>query len=144
MLAVLRKLEYGEVKEEPQDASLATYAEKLEKREAKLDWSLSAHRLDRLIRGFNPWPVAETPWPGVANGPVRIWRAYPIPGVSGGRGGEILGMAESPEGQGIRVATGAGDLVILEVQPPGGKKMVAGAFARGYPCRPTLLLGDDE
>ena len=141
MAATLMKVERGEAREEPQDESSATYAEKLRKDEAALDWRLPSRRLDRMIRGLNPWPVAQTAWPGVANGPVRIWRAWPVPGASGGSVGEILGPAESPEGEGVRVATGEGDLVILELQPPGGKKMNAPAFARGYPCRPGLALG---
>ncbi len=142
MVATLRRLDRGEAEEKPQDESLVTYAEKLRKEEARLDWSLSARRLDRLIRGFNPWPVAETEWPGLPNGPVRIWRACPLAGAPAGTAGEILGMAESPEGEGIRVSTGAGDLVILELQPPGRRKMDAPSFARGYPCRPSLVLGD--
>ncbi|MYA97615.1 MAG: methionyl-tRNA formyltransferase [Nitrospinae bacterium] len=142
MVATLLALEKGEVVEEPQDESLVTYAEKLQKDEAKLDWRLPASGLDRLIRGLNPWPVAETSWPGITSGPVRIWRAWPVPEGSGGAAGEVLGPGESPEGAGIRVAAGEGELVILEIQPPGKKKMDGGAFARGYPCRPGLMLGE--
>lgn len=141
MVETLMRLERGETEEEAQDDSLATYAEKLRKEEAALDWRLPARRLDRLIRGLNPWPVAAADWPGVANGPVRIWRAWPMPGASGGAPGEILGISESPGGAGVRVAAGEGDLVILETQPPGKKRMAATAFARGYPCRPGLALG---
>ena len=142
MVVTLLKLENGEVTEETQDESLVTYAEKLQKEEAKLDWRLPASRLDRLIRGLNPWPVTQTAWPEITSGPVRIWRAWPNPGESGGAAGEILGQTESPEGEGIRVSTGKGDLVILEIQPPGKKKMDARAFASGYPCRPGLVLGE--
>ena len=142
MVATLLALEKGEATEEPQDESLVTYAEKLQKDEAKLDWRLPASRLDRLIRGLNPWPVAETTWPEIESGPVRIWRAWPVAEGSGGAPGEVLGLAESPGGEGIRVATGEGDLVILEIQPPGKKKMDGSAFARGYPCRPGLVLGE--
>ena len=73
---------------------------------------------------------------------MRIWRAWPVPGESGGAAGEVLGPGESPEGAGIRVAAGEGELVILEIQPPGRKKMDGGAFARGYPCKPGLVLGE--
>ena len=142
MVATLYALEKGEATEEPQDESLVTYAEKLQKEEAKLDWRLPASRLDRLIRGLNPWPVAETSWPGIMSGPVRVWRAWPVPEGSGSAAGEVLGLGESPEGEGIRVTAGEGDLVILEIQPPGKKKMDGGAFARGYPCRPGLVLGE--
>ncbi|MCE2453710.1 MAG: hypothetical protein J4F48_13045, partial [Nitrospinae bacterium] len=141
MVATLLALENGEVAEEPQDEAKVTYAEKLQKEEAKLDWRLPASRLDRQIRGLNPWPVAETSWPSMGN-PVRIWRAWPVAEGSGGAAGEVLGLAESPEGEGIRVAAGVGDLVILEIQPPGRKKMDGGAFARGYPCKPGLMLGE--
>ncbi len=142
MVATLLALENGEVAEEPQDEAKVTYAEKLQKEEAILDWRLPASRLDRLIRGLNPWPVAVTAWPDITSGPVRIWRAWPVAEGSGGAAGEVLGLAESPEGEGIRVATGEGDLVILEIQPPGRKKMDGGAFARGYPCKPGLMLGE--
>ena len=142
MVATLLALENGEATEVPQDESLVTYAEKLQKEEAKLDWRSPANNLDRLIRGLNPWPVAQTTWPEIENGPVRVWRAWPAPEGSGGAAGEVLGLAESPEGAGIRVATGEGDLVLLEIQPPGKKKMGAEAFARGYPCRPGLVLGE--
>ncbi len=142
MVATLLALENGEVAEEPQDEAKVTYAEKLQKEEAKLDWRLPASRLDRQIRGLNPWPVAVTAWPDIPSGPVRIWRAWPVPEGSGGAAGEVMGLAESPEGEGIRVATGEGNLVILEIQPPGRKKMDAGAFARGYPCKPGLMLGE--
>ena len=142
MVATLYALEKGGVAEEPQDESLVTYAEKLQKDEAKLDWRLAAVHLDRRIRGLNPWPVAQTSWPGITSGPVRIWRAWPVPGESGGAAGEVLGPGESPEGAGIRVAAGEGELVILEIQPPGRKKMDGGAFARGYPCKPGLVLGE--
>ncbi|MCY3822777.1 MAG: methionyl-tRNA formyltransferase [Nitrospinae bacterium] len=142
MVATLYSLEKGEATEEPQDESLVTYADKLQKEEARLDWRLPASRLDRLIRGLNPWPVAETSWPEITGGPVRIWRAWPVPEGSGVASGEVLGPCESPEGEGIRVAAGEGDLVILEIQPPGKKKMDGGAFARGYPCDPGLVLGE--
>lgn len=142
MVATLLALENGEATEVPQDESLVTYAEKLQKEEAKLDWRSPANNLDRLIRGLNPWPVAQTTWPEIENGPVRVWRAWPVSGGFGGAAGEVLGLAESPEGAGIRVATGEGDLVLLEIQPPGKKKMGAEAFARGYPCRPGLVLGE--
>lgn len=142
MVATLLALEKGEATEEPQDESRVIYAEKLLKEEARLDWRLPASRLDRLIRGLNPWPVAETSWPEIMGGPVRIWRAWPVPEGSGAAAGEVLGPGGSPEGEGIRVAAGEGDLVILEIQPPGKKKMDAGAFARGYPCRPGLVLGE--
>ena len=77
MVATLLKLDQGEVAEVSQDESLVTYAEKLQKDEARIDWGLSASHLDRLIRGLNPWPVAETRWPGIPNGSVANMASLP-------------------------------------------------------------------
>ena len=133
-----------EVTEEPQDESLVTYAEKLQKEEAKLDWRSArepARQVDQRIK-----PLAGG-GDHVAGHNERTRCGFGGPGRfrkrPGGAAGEILGLVESPEGEGIRVATGKGDLVILEIQPPGKKKMDAEAFARGYPCRPGLVIGED-
>ena len=139
----LLRLERGEAEEEAQAEEGATYAAKLAKEEAPLDWSLSAAGLDRRVRGLRPWPVAETAWPGLAEGAVRIWRAYPLPSESGveARPGEALGLAETPEGRGLRVRAGEGDLALLEVQPPGGRRMETEAFLRGRPLPAGARLG---
>lgn len=144
LVDTLQRLERGEVVETEQDPSLVTYAEKLTKEEARLDWTKSAAALDLLIRGLRPWPVAETLWPGVDEGPVRIWRAYPLD-VEQGRAakvGEVLGEAGSPEGRGLRVGTGEGDLLLLEVQPPGKRRMSAEEYLRGRPLPDGAVMGD--
>ena len=144
LVDTLQRLERGEVVEVEQDPSLVTYAEKLTKEEARLDWSKSAAALDLLIRGLRPWPVAEALWPGVDEGPVRIWRAYPLdaePGRSA-RVGELMGEVDSPEGRGLRVRTGEGDLILLEVQPPGKQRMSADEYIRGRPLSGGAVMGD--
>ncbi|MBI2132678.1 MAG: methionyl-tRNA formyltransferase [Candidatus Tectomicrobia bacterium] len=143
LVEALLRLERGEAEEEPQPEGGVTYAAKLAKEEAPLDWSLAAGELDRRVRGLRPWPVAETAWPGLAEGAVRIWKAYPLPpeGPPEALPGEALGLAGTPEGRGLRVRTGGGDLAILELQPPGGRRMEAEAFLRGRPLPAGARLG---
>ena len=142
----LHRLERDELTEEEQDEALVTHAEKLSKEEARLDWSMSGVELDRRVRGMRPWPVAETLWPGVGGGSVRIWRAFPLDSEAGREalGGEVLGEAETPEGRGLRVRCGSGDLALLEIQPPGRKRMEASAFLRGRPLPAGSSLGIRE
>jgi methionyl-tRNA formyltransferase len=144
LIETLDLLERGEVAETKQDLALVTYAEKLTKEEARMDWTMDSGELDRRVRGLRPWPAAETAWPGVNEGAVRIWRAIPLdaePGRSAAPG-EALGEAETPEGSGLRVRCGAGDLALLEVQPPGKKRMTAVDFLRGRSLPMGAVLGE--
>ena len=97
------------------------YARKLEKREARLDWSWPAVELARAVRAFDPWPVAETQWGEVV---LRIHRARALEAAAGAAPGTVLRAG----GDGIDVATGAGVLRLLALQAPGGKVLEAGQF----------------
>lgn len=122
---VLPTLESGALQAEPQDENLVTYAEKLTKPEANIDWSLSAQQIDRNIRGLNPWPVAQT----LFNGEVlRIWQAEAITSAAKAEPGSIINANKT-----LDVATGEGLLRLLEVQLPGGKRMPAQAFLNAHP-----------
>jgi methionyl-tRNA formyltransferase len=129
---VLRQVEAGTVHAEPQDEALVTYAAKLEKSEATLDWTKPADELDRQVRGLNPWPVAQTLYRGEA---LRIWRAQPIPGPTGAEPGQVKCTQKH-----LDVATGSGWLRLLEVQLPGGKRMPAQAFLNAHDLH-SLKLG---
>ena len=146
LVDTLERLDSGEGVEREQDPALVTHAEKLTKDEARLDWTKSAAALDLLIRGLRPWPVAETLWPGVAEGAVRIWCAYPLEAEPerAARVGEVLGEADSPEGRGLRVRTGEGDLLLLEVQPPGKRRMSAEDYLRGSSLPESAVMGDEK
>ena len=104
-----------------------TYAHKIEKAEAAIDWSLPATVLDRRVRAFNPFPGAGSTLGGEA---VKVWSARAeAGGASGASPGQVL--AAGPEG--IRVMTGDGVLVLTELQRAGGKRLPVADFLRGFP-----------
>jgi len=107
-----------------QDAAGATYAQKLTKEEARLDWSSTATELSRAVRGYNPWPVAFTLHLGQ---PLRIWRAVPVTVTATQPPGTVLKAGR----EGIDVATGEGVLRVLELQAAGGRAQSAADFANG-------------
>lgn len=116
-----------------QDDAGATYAAKLSKQEAAVDWSKSAAEIERAVRAYNPFPVAQTTLGGEN---LRLWRAKPMAGS--GTPGEIL--RTSPDG--ILVACGEGALLLEEVQKAGGKRLAAAQFLAGNPLRVGDWLGD--
>jgi methionyl-tRNA formyltransferase len=118
-------IEAGTVVAEQQDEALVTYAEKLVKTEAQLDWSCSAEELSRKVRGLNSWPVAQTKLNGKV---IRIWQAEPLNNDANLAPGEVLDGG----GKTFDVATGEGVLRLLEVQVPGGKRMSANAFLNAH------------
>ncbi len=113
-------IENGTIKAEKQDESLVTYAKKLEKSEAMIDWQLSAAVLERRVRAFNPWPVAETVYREEI---LRIWLAQALDEKSEEFPGFVL-----PNRKTLDVATGDGVLRLLELQQPGGKRVNATDF----------------
>ncbi|MGH8307817.1 MAG: methionyl-tRNA formyltransferase [Gammaproteobacteria bacterium] len=109
----------------PQDDAQATYAEKLTREEAVIDWALPAEILARQVRGYNPWPVAHTHWQGE---PLRIWRARMVSAPVAQAPGTILNTGH----EGIDVATGKDALRIIELQAAGRRVMPAADFAHAH------------
>jgi methionyl-tRNA formyltransferase len=108
----------------PQPANGATYAAKIRKEEARIDWTQPAVAIDRQVRAFNPWPVAETSWDGRQ---LRVWRAEPEPSVGASAGAEPGTVLESAAGR-LVVATGQGTLRLTQVQVAGRRAMTAAEF----------------
>ncbi|MDE1185541.1 MAG: methionyl-tRNA formyltransferase [Pantoea sp.] len=117
MLKTLEQLANGSLQPEKQDEALVSYAEKLSKEEARLDWTLSAAQLERCIRAFNPWPMSYFI---VDDQPVKVWQASVLPHQAK-QPGEIL----HADKQGIQIATADGVLNLLSLQPAGKKAMSA-------------------
>jgi len=125
IVEALRRMERGELTSTPQPEDGVTYAAKIAKEEAKLDFALPAVALWRKVRAFNPFPAAQ----GTVNGTaVKIWNAQPVEGF--GPAGKVL-SANAQEG--IVVACGDGALRLLELQKPGGKRLPAAEFLKSFP-----------
>jgi methionyl-tRNA formyltransferase len=104
----------------PQDDSQSNYAAKLDKREAWLDWSRSAIELERQVRAFNPWPVAQTSHEqDHAQRTLRIWEASAQASTGREPPGEVVAMSAN----GLEIACGEGILNIQRLQLPGGKPL---------------------
>jgi methionyl-tRNA formyltransferase len=132
ILAALTRLEQGTLQPQTQDDALATYAKKIEKAEAELDWAQPAIQLDRQVRAFNPWPVAQTRFEGQV---LRVWRAQPLAEVSHVPPGAVMGAGRL----GVDVATGEGVLRLTEVQLPGKRPVDAAAFAHAHGLAGVVL-----
>ena len=119
---------HGRIREVAQPAAGVTYAAKIEKSEALIQWQQSAEQIHRQIRAFNPWPMAETRFKGEQ---LRIWDAEPIeaPALSGAA--MPPGTALSATREGIDVVCGSGILRILRLQLAGRKPLPAAEFLRG-------------
>ncbi len=135
LIGSLPDLLEGKLRAQPQDHDAATYASKVSKAEALLDWRKPARQLQRQVAAFNPWPVAHTRWHGE---PLRIWRATVICESADAAPGTVLAAGRG----GIDVATGEGCLRLLELQLPGGRVLAAGAFLSGHSLRPGERLGE--
>mgnify|MGYP004662322409 CR=1 FL=1 len=121
LLKTLKFIIEGKVKPEKQNESQVTYATKLSKQEAKLDWNLTATQLERCIRAFNPWPVSYFEINGEL---IKVWQANVISETTDKTPGTILRADKS----GIQVATQDGVINMTLLQPAGKKPMSAQDF----------------
>ena len=129
IVALLPRLAGGTMQGEKQDDALATYAKKIGKDDARLDWTRPAAELDRQIRAFDPFPGAYCLLRGE---PLKIWAARRV--VADGDPGSVLTINKDA----LLVACGVDALAITEVQKPGGKRLPIAAFMTGS----TIQVGD--
>jgi methionyl-tRNA formyltransferase len=111
----------------PQPTSGVTYANKIDKAEARLDWSQPARILQRKLRAFNPFPGAVAT---LAGEPVKVWRGDVV--AASGRPGQVL----AADAAGIVVACGEDALRLTELQKPGGRRLASADFLHGTALRP--------
>jgi methionyl-tRNA formyltransferase len=124
IVTALVQLERGQLRAQPQAAAGASYAAKIAKSEAEIDWSEPAPVIERKVRAFNPLPGASSAIQGTV---LKIWRARL--GMANGAPGTILEVGA----EGIVVACGTKSLCVLELQRAGGKKLAASQFLAGFP-----------
>ena len=131
ILNVLEQVTTQQLQPVMQDDTQANYANKLEKAEAQIDWSQKAEDIERLVRAFNPWPVAFTQ---LNEKLLRIYKAEVTD--KNGEAGTIL-LADK---KGVVIACGQQALCLLQLQPAGSKPMDAAAFINGHGDK--LVVGD--
>jgi methionyl-tRNA formyltransferase len=126
---------------QPQPAEGITYAHKIDKAEAALDWALSAEVLARRIRAFDPFPGMTVPL-ATASGveTLKLWQAVAEPLDQTAKQAAQPGTVLSADASGVRVACGEGQLCLTQLQRPGGKRLGAADFLRGCPLQPGQRL----
>jgi methionyl-tRNA formyltransferase len=127
IIEALHKMEQGKLIPEQQDSQQATYAAKLTKAEAQLDWKLDAVQLERAVRGYFPFPTAYTL---LGDTPIKILRAH----VAEGKPAEP-GLVIATNNGRILVACGKGVLALEVLQKPGGKALPVAQFVQGLPIK---------
>jgi len=131
IVEALELLQQDRLAPEVQNGALATYAAKLSKDEAQVNWNMSATEIARAVRAYNPYPAAFT-W--LRGEPLKLWAADAIAGTG------APGMVLAAEKSGIVVACGTGALQITELQRAGGKRLAAAQFLAGTEINPGACL----
>lgn len=129
LLYTLPALAEGRLEPAPQDPAKATYAPNLKREDARIHWEAAAERIRNQIRAFSPKPGA---WTAINEHELKVWRAALLALQEASIAGQVLEVS----GEGIRVATGEGQLLLQEVQEAGKGRMDAATFARGLRLQP--------
>jgi len=129
IVAALHQAEAGALRAEPQPAEGVTYAHKIEKAEAQIDWSLDAAAIARRVRAFDPFPGASSLLDGET---IKLWAAEAEPGGPVEAPGTVLAVTPS----GIAVAAKDSVLRVTELQRAGGKRLAVADFLRGFEVQP--------
>jgi methionyl-tRNA formyltransferase len=130
LMEALPQIAAGEAAMSPQDDAQSTYAAKLNKEEATLDWRLPALELERKVRAFNPWPVAQTRYAGQV---LRLWSAHAVAGSAEPGRVSLCGK------DALDVGAGDGLLRISQLQLPGKRAMSVSDFLNAHDPSGALL-----
>ncbi|MDE7311820.1 MAG: methionyl-tRNA formyltransferase [Eubacterium sp.] len=122
----VERIQDGTVTRTKQDDARSTRVGMIKKEMGNIDWTLPAERIERLVRGLDPWPSAYTFLDGKT---FKIWKAKVLAGGDSTQAGKVI----KADKQHLVIQTGDGQLSLLEVQLEGKKRMQADAFLRGYP-----------
>lgn len=133
ILSTLEKMENGTITRTPQGDSTTSYAKMLKKTMGEIDWSMEAVKIERLIRGLNPWPSAYTSLKGKT---VKIWSADVVAGEVSGNPGRVTVTKDR-----LLVECGKDFLSITELQLEGKKRMETAAFLRGFTVEDQTVFG---
>lgn len=132
LLEALEGIASGSIAPRAQPETGVTYAAKIRKEEAQIDWRHSAELIDRQVRAFNPWPVAQTELHGVQ---LRIWSAESVDKATDAQPGTVI----AADAQGIRVATGAGVINLTQLQLAGRRVMSAAELLNAHALDGVVL-----
>ena len=124
LIETINQIATGSLVSEPQNNADTCYAAKIHKAEAEIDWTKSATDLDRMVRAFNPVPVAYT---ALGTERLRIWQAYPLTEGAAAKPGVIASSSK----EGIDIGCGSGLLRLKTVQLPGKKPTAVAELLRG-------------
>ncbi len=130
----LKQAGAGTLRPEPQPAEGVSYAHKVEKHEAQIDWTHDAAAIVRRIRAFDPFPGASSMLDGET---LKLWAAQTQPGPPA----ELPGTVLAVEPTGVAVAAGNGVVMLTELQRPGGKRLPVADFLRGFDLKPGQVFG---
>ena len=125
LIYTLKEIEEGNVTPVPQNDELATYAGLILKKDGKIDFSKSPIEIERLIRGFDPWPGAYCQ---LGEEVIKFWKAIPTDEKTSKEDGVVL----SADNNGIKIACGGKILIVTEIQAPSKKRMAVGDYLRGH------------
>ena len=118
---------------EPQDDSLSTYAKMIFKQDGKIDFSREPEEVERLIRGFDPWPGAFCDYEDIV---MKLWKAEPLKENTAEPAGTILSVSND----GIKIACGRGALLVSEIQGPGKKRVMVSDYLKGNRIKEGIVL----
>jgi methionyl-tRNA formyltransferase len=128
LVEALALIENGVAEERPQDQANATFAPRIERDHARIDWSADAHAIGNLIRGMDAVPGAWTTHRDIE---LKLFRPLVVERPSSESPGTIIETRESDPAEGLLVACGTGILAVREVQPPGKRRMLTSDWLRG-------------